>query len=155
MVLVGIASDDTDTDLQYIANKILSLRVFDDPPGNSMWKRSVKDIQGDILCVSQFTLLAKTTKGNKPDFHLAMGAENSKQMYSSLLSRLGELYDPDKIKDGKFGAMMNVSLTNEGPVTIIVDSRKPGNDKSSNGEVQATVAPPTAESPASEVHVPN
>lgn len=96
-----------------------------------MWKQSVKDISGDILCVSQFTLLANTTKGSKPDFHRAMGAETSRTMYASFLERLGALYSPERIKgmqswlcscqtvlnfitlDGRFGAMMNVSLTNE------------------------------------------
>jgi len=89
-----------------------------------MWKRSVKDIDGEVLCVSQFTLLASTQKGNKPDFHRAMGAESSKEMYATFLERMGQLYSPDKIKDGRFGAMMNVSLTNEGPVTLTLDSRK-------------------------------
>lgn len=99
----------------------LSLRLFDDQSGSSMWKRSVKDIQGEVLCVSQFTLLAKTTKGNKPDFHLAMvccsldlcvawvcwgkickkSSQQSEQMYGSLLSRLATLYYPDKIKGEK------------------------------------------------------
>ncbi|KAL0059029.1 D-tyrosyl-tRNA(Tyr) deacylase [Marasmius tenuissimus] len=121
--------------------KNLSLRVFDDE--GKMWKRSVKDIDGEVLCVSQFTLLANTTKGNKPDFHRAMGAETSKDLYSSFLEKMKELYQPEKImgacalpssgvrilmlvhtKDGKFGAMMNVSLTNEGPVTFTIDSRK-------------------------------
>lgn len=96
----------------------------------------MKDIAGDVLCVSQFTLLANTTKGNKPDFHRAMGSAPSKEMYAAFLTRIGELYRPEKIKDGKFGAMMNVSLTNEGPVTFTLDSRKfeyvqPANDKAS------------------------
>jgi len=118
-------SDDTESDMRHIANKILSLRVFSDPSDPSfMWKKNIKDINGEILCVSQFTLLANTTKGNKPDFHRAMGGEQSRQMYSSLLDLLGKSYGSDKIKDGKFGAMMDVSLTNEGPVTFTLDSRK-------------------------------
>ncbi|KAL5532844.1 DTD1 [Sanghuangporus sanghuang] len=125
MVLVGIGVDDTEADMQQIANKIVSLRVFNDTDNSSlMWKKSVKDINGEILCVSQFTLMANTTKGNKPDFHRAMGGDQSRQLYGSLLERLGALYSPDKIKDGKFGAMMHVSLTNEGPVTFTIDSRK-------------------------------
>ncbi|KAJ8092781.1 D-tyrosyl-tRNA(Tyr) deacylase [Marasmius tenuissimus] len=122
MVLVGIGKDDTMADANIIINKILSLRVFDDE--GKMWKRSVKDIDGEVLCVSQFTLLANTTKGNKPDFHRAMGAETSKDLYSSFLEKMKESYKPEKIMDGKFGAMMNVSLTNEGPVTFTIDSRK-------------------------------
>ncbi|KAI0797448.1 D-Tyr tRNAtyr deacylase-like domain-containing protein [Abortiporus biennis] len=123
MVLVGVGTDDNASDVETLSNKILNLRVFSDDSG-SMWKRSVKDIQGDILCVSQFTLLANTTKGNKPDFHRAMASEASRHLYSSFLDRIGSLYDSAKIKDGRFGAMMNVSLTNEGPVTFTLDSRK-------------------------------
>ncbi|KAF5389006.1 hypothetical protein D9757_005100 [Collybiopsis confluens] len=89
-----------------------------------MWKASVKDIDGDILCVSQFTLQANTTKGNKPDFHRAMSAEQSSKMYSTFLEQIRQSYKSDKIRDGRFGAMMSVSLTNEGPVTFTLDSRK-------------------------------
>ncbi|GLB34603.1 putative deacylase [Lyophyllum shimeji] len=89
-----------------------------------MWKASVKDIDGEILCVSQFTLMANTTKGNKPDFHRAMSTEPSRELYATFLEELGKAYKAEKIKDGRFGAMMNVSLTNEGPVTFTLDSRK-------------------------------
>ncbi|KAF9014118.1 D-Tyr tRNAtyr deacylase-like domain-containing protein [Cyathus striatus] len=125
MVLVGIGADDTDADVVTICNKVLSLRVFSDPANpEKMWRVSVKDIDGDILCVSQFTLLANTTKGNKPDFHRAMATEPSRELYLSFLEKLKHLYQPDKIQDGRFGAMMNISLTNEGPVTFTIDSRK-------------------------------
>ncbi|KAF8582299.1 D-tyrosyl-tRNA deacylase [Ramaria rubella] len=123
VVFLGIANDDTQVDSEYIANKILSLRIFDDAEG-AMWRQSVKDIAGDVLCVSQFTLLANAAKGNKPDFHRAMGSAQSKEMYGAFLNRMRELYHPDNIADGKFGAMMSVSLTNEGPVTLTLDSRK-------------------------------
>ncbi|KAG6908577.1 hypothetical protein DXG01_004063 [Tephrocybe rancida] len=78
-----------------------------------MWKASVKEIDGEILCVSQFTLMANTTKGNKPDFHRAMSTEPSRELYATFLEKLGQAYKPNKIQDGRFGAMMNVSLTNE------------------------------------------
>ncbi|EGO21241.1 hypothetical protein SERLADRAFT_452373 [Serpula lacrymans var. lacrymans S7.9] len=123
MVLVGIGTDDTLTDVETLSNKILSLRVFSDA-NSAMWKASVKDIQGEILCVSQFTLMANTTKGNKPDFHRAMSTDLSRQLYSTFLERMRQRYVPDKIKDGQFGAMMDVSLTNEGPITFTLDSRK-------------------------------
>jgi len=123
VVLLGIGTDDTPADSECMANKILSLRVFDDAAG-AMWRQSVKDIAGDVLCVSQFTLLANTVKGSKPDFHRAMASVPSKEMYAAFFARMGQLYDPGKIKDGKFGAMMSVSLTNEGPVTFTLDSRK-------------------------------
>ncbi|KAI9437116.1 D-Tyr tRNAtyr deacylase-like domain-containing protein [Russula earlei] len=123
MVLVGIGVDDNSADIENLAKKILSLRVFSNPSGD-MWKANVKDIQGEILCVSQFTLMANTSKGNKPDFHRAMSADQSRTMYTSFLQFMGTQYSPEKIKDGKFGAKMNVSLTNEGPVTFTLDSRK-------------------------------
>ncbi|KAI0005921.1 D-Tyr tRNAtyr deacylase-like domain-containing protein [Russula compacta] len=123
MVLVGIGVDDNASDTENLAKKILTLRVFSDASGD-MWKANVKDIQGEILCVSQFTLMGNTSKGNKPDFHRAMSADQSRTMYASFLQILGAQYSPEKIKaDGKFGAMMNVSLINEGPVTFTLDSR--------------------------------
>ncbi|KAH9997605.1 D-Tyr tRNAtyr deacylase-like domain-containing protein, partial [Russula vinacea] len=123
MVLVGIGVDDNAADVENLAKKILSLKVFSNSSGD-MWKANVKDIQGEILCVSQFTLMANTSKGNKPDFHRAMPADQSRATYASFLQFMGIQYSPGKIKDGKFGAMMNVSLTNEGPVTFTLDSRK-------------------------------
>ncbi|EKM55254.1 uncharacterized protein PHACADRAFT_161202 [Phanerochaete carnosa HHB-10118-sp] len=123
MVLVGIGTDDTTADIATLINKILSLKVFEDASGR-MWKSNVKDINGEVLCVSQFTLLANTSKGNKPDFHRAMSSESSREMYASFLDRMRSLYKPEKIQDGRFGAMMNVTLTNEGPVTFTLDSRK-------------------------------
>ncbi|QRV72782.1 D-tyrosyl-tRNA(Tyr) deacylase [Ceratobasidium sp. AG-Ba] len=144
MCLIGIGDDDTAKDSEYIANKILSLKIFDDASTGAMWKQSVKDIQGEMLCVSQFTLMAKTVKGAKPDFHKAclsnvwlfqyssrirqcrskQNGELSRPMYANFLELLAKGYDPARIKDGQFGAMMSVSLTNEGPVTITIDSRK-------------------------------
>ncbi|KAJ3332190.1 D-tyrosyl-tRNA(Tyr) deacylase [Blyttiomyces sp. JEL0837] len=93
------------------------------------WAANVKDLQYEVLSVSQFTLYAQTSKGSKPDFHLAMKSAESRDFYASFLEKLRQgLGDGDKVKDGEFGAMMDVSLTNDGPVTIIVDSvqqRKP------------------------------
>ncbi|TFK72759.1 D-tyrosyl-tRNA deacylase [Pluteus cervinus] len=141
MVLVGIGSDDNATDISNLANKILSLRVFADPENpEKLWRTNVKDIDGDILCVSQFTLFANTTKGNKPDFHQAMASGTSREMYSTFLDKIRQLYKPEKIKDGVFGAMMSVSLTNEGPVTFTLDTRKfeyvdtPGGGRSSENK---------------------
>ncbi|KAH8827297.1 D-Tyr tRNAtyr deacylase-like domain-containing protein [Flagelloscypha sp. PMI_526] len=122
MVLVGIGSDDTISDMDVIANKILSLRIFDDNEGK-MWKKNIVDIDGDILCVSQFTLMANTTK-NKPDFHRAMASQSSKEMYAEFLEKMRNQYKSEKIQDGRFGAMMNVTLTNDGPVTFTLDSKE-------------------------------
>ncbi|KAG2103944.1 D-Tyr tRNAtyr deacylase-like domain-containing protein [Suillus cothurnatus] len=122
MVLVGIGTDDTLADVETLTNKILNIRVFD--ANGTMWKSSVKDIAGEVLCVSQFTLMANTTKGNKPDFHRAMSSNASRELYTTFLEKMRRLYVPDRIQDGQFGAMMNVSLTNEGPVTLTLDTRK-------------------------------
>ncbi|KAJ1035075.1 hypothetical protein NDA18_000676 [Ustilago nuda] len=90
--------------------------------GGKPWKRSVIELGGEVLCVSQFTLFARTVKGTKPDFHRAMGGDNAKIIYETLLKKLGDSYAADKIKDGAFGEMMDVSLTNDGPVTILLDT---------------------------------
>lgn len=82
--------------------------------GGKPWKRSVIELGGEVLCVSQFTLFARTVKGTKPDFHRAMGGDNAKIIYETLLKKLGDSYAADKIKDGAFGEMMDVSLTNDG-----------------------------------------
>ncbi|KAJ7137860.1 D-tyrosyl-tRNA deacylase [Mycena epipterygia] len=125
MVLIGIGRDDTESDVSTLTNKLLSLRVFSDPMDSTkMWKTNIKDVDGDILCVSQFTLMAETKKGSKPDFHNAMTAEQSRILYNTFLETLRRSYKPDKVQDGRFGAMMNVSLTNEGPVTFTLDSRR-------------------------------
>ncbi|KAI0647446.1 D-tyrosyl-tRNA deacylase [Trametes meyenii] len=123
MVLVGIGRDDNAADLETLTKQILSLKVFSDETSGAMWKKNVQDIDGEVLCVSQFTLFASTPKG-KPDFHRAMASGPSRDLYGSFLKRIGELYRPEKIKDGQFGAMMDVRLTNEGPVTFTLDSRK-------------------------------
>ncbi|CAM0135258.1 D-tyrosyl-tRNA(Tyr) deacylase [Umbelopsis sp. WA50703] len=121
-VLVGIGVDDNEADIAYMVRKILSLRVFDD--GHVMWKKSVQDLDYELLCVSQFTLFAKTTKGSKPDFHASMKTAEANEMYSKFMQQLGKAYKPEKIKDGVFGAMMMVDIVNDGPVTIELDSRK-------------------------------
>lgn len=90
--------------------------------GGKPWKRSVIELGGEVLCVSQFTLFARTVKGTKPDFHRAMGGNDARVIYEALLKKLGDSYSHDKIKDGAFGEMMDVSLTNDGPVTILLDT---------------------------------
>ncbi|KIY67564.1 hypothetical protein CYLTODRAFT_375909, partial [Cylindrobasidium torrendii FP15055 ss-10] len=124
MVLVGIGSDDTIPDASNIVKKILGIKAFNDlNEPQKMWKSNVRDVDGEILCVSQFTLLANTTK-DKPDFHQAMPTQSAKEFYAQFLNMLGAAYKPEKIQDGEFGAMMSVALANEGPVTFTVDSRK-------------------------------
>ncbi|CAO1625853.1 unnamed protein product [Parajaminaea phylloscopi] len=92
--------------------------------GGQPWKSSVVEFEGEILCISQFTLHARTVKGTKPDFHRAMNGTEAKGIYDAFLKRLGEVYRPERIRDGAFGEMMSVSLTNDGPVTLIVDTKE-------------------------------
>ncbi|KAJ2962014.1 hypothetical protein NQZ79_g2715 [Umbelopsis isabellina] len=109
-VLVGIGVDDNEADIDYMVRKILTLRVFDD--GQIMWKKSVQDLDFELLC------------GSKPDFHASMKTAEANEMYTKFLQKLGKAYKPEKIKDGVFGAMMMVDIVNDGPVTIELDSRK-------------------------------
>ncbi|CAF0878605.1 unnamed protein product [Adineta steineri] len=121
-VLIGIANDDEQTDIDYIVKKLLAIRLWSSIDGSKNWVRNVVESDYSLLCVSQFTLHA-TLKGTKPDFHLSMSGEQSKILYEKLLNQLKQSYKSDKIFDGQFGAMMNVNIENDGPVTIILDSR--------------------------------
>ncbi|XP_066910210.1 D-aminoacyl-tRNA deacylase 1-like [Clytia hemisphaerica] len=123
-VLIGISRDDKPKDVEYIVRKILNLRLFDDDEGRR-WKKSVKDSNLEILCVSQFTLYS-ILKGNKLDFHLAMGPDDSKGFYENFLEELKKNYKSDLIKDGVFGAYMNVHIENDGPITVQLDSNRGG-----------------------------
>ncbi|XP_067901854.1 D-aminoacyl-tRNA deacylase 1 [Heterodontus francisci] len=119
-VLLGISVEDTQKDMEYMVRKILNLRLFEDENGKH-WCKSVMDKQYEILVVSQFTLQC-ILKGNKPDFHLAMGAEQSETFYNGLLQNIRKAYKPELVKDGKFGAYMQVHIQNDGPVTIELES---------------------------------
>ncbi|XP_076236791.1 D-aminoacyl-tRNA deacylase isoform X1 [Calliopsis andreniformis] len=119
-VLVGIKKDDSLEDMNYIVRKILNTKIFDGD-NDKRWGASVKDKEYEILCVSQFTLY-HNLKGNKLDFHRAMPAQSSELFYNTFLAELGKNYKPELIKDGKFGAMMEVNIQNSGPVTIEIES---------------------------------
>ncbi|KAM4584836.1 D-aminoacyl-tRNA deacylase 1 [Odontesthes bonariensis] len=119
-VLLGISVNDTQRDAEYIVRKILNLRLFGDDDGRA-WSRSVMDMDFEVLCVSQFTLQC-ILKANKPDFHSAMPAESAQPFYDSLLETMRSSYKPELIKDGKFGAYMQVHIQNDGPVTIELTS---------------------------------
>ncbi len=120
LILVGIQADDTDEDIGWLAGKISNLRIFDDE--NGVMNLSVKEINGDILAVSQFTLMARTKKGNRPSYIDAARPEISVPLYEKFVEALSEEMQKD-IKTGIFGANMQVSLTNDGPVTILMDSK--------------------------------
>jgi len=120
LVLLGIANDDEIEDINWLINKILNLRIFDDEQG--VMNLSVKDVDGELMVVSQFTLYASTKKGNRPSYIKAARPEISIPLYTKFVeeleSKLGK-----KIKTGEFGANMQVELLNDGPVTIIIDTK--------------------------------
>ncbi|OLN85579.1 D-tyrosyl-tRNA(Tyr) deacylase 1 [Colletotrichum chlorophyti] len=116
LVLAAVAPGDTEKDAEALATKVLKLKMWDDEAGGR-WKKTVQDIDGEVLCVSQFTLFAKIVK-NKPDFRLSAPADDAKKFYHYFLEKIKDGYAVDKIKDGRFQAMMAVSSTNDGPVTF-------------------------------------
>lgn len=119
-VLVGVENGDTDDDVKWLASKVVGLRIFDDE--NGVMNRSVLDVKGEILAVSQFTLTASTKKGNRPSYIRAAGHELAIPLYEKFCDLLGvSLGHP--VQKGVFGADMKCSLVNDGPVTIIIDSR--------------------------------
>lgn len=120
LVLVGIEDADTDEDIKWLTNKIVNLRIFDDE--NKVPNISVKDLGGDILIVSQFTLQASTKKGNRPSYIKASKAEIAISLYEKLIVQLQSDFNK-KIFTGEFGADMKVELINDGPVTIWIDTK--------------------------------
>ncbi|MCR8558025.1 D-tyrosyl-tRNA(Tyr) deacylase [Mucilaginibacter sp. BJC16-A38] len=124
LVLLGIEDADTDDDLQWLAQKISVLRVFGDE--NGLMNKALADINGDILLISQFTLFAQTKKGNRPSFIRAARPEKAIPMYEQMIKTL-ETLTSKKIETGIFGADMKISLLNDGPVTIIMDTRDKDN----------------------------
>ncbi len=119
-VLVGIKDDDTWKDAEYILNKIVGLRIFEDE--NEKLNLSVDDIGGEIHLISQFTLYGDTRKGRRPSFVSAMRPDEANEMYLKMRDALQE--SGFKVKIGKFGAHMMMDIVNDGPVTILIDSRR-------------------------------
>ncbi|KAL9054142.1 MAG: hypothetical protein Q9162_004325 [Coniocarpon cinnabarinum] len=124
LVLAAVGKDDTRREAEALASKVLKLKLWPDDEGGT-WKRSVTDISGEVLCVSQFTLYAVTKKGNKPDFHRSAGGEQARQLYDFFLQKTQEGYRHDRVKDGVFAAMMDVALVNDGPVTVELNADPP------------------------------
>ena len=120
LVLVGVENDDTENDMKWLVTKTAGLRIFDDE--NGVMNRSVMDIGGEILAVSQFTLTASTRKGNRPSYIRAAGHDLAVPLYESYCRELSSVLGKP-VGRGIFGADMAVSLINDGPVTIIIDSR--------------------------------
>jgi D-tyrosyl-tRNA(Tyr) deacylase len=120
LVLVGFEENDVDEDLIWVSKKIMDLRIFADDDGKM--NRSIQDVHGEILLVSQFTLFASTKKGNRPSFIRSAKPEIAIPLYEEFINLLNSLM-PNRIKTGVFGADMQISLINDGPVTITIDSK--------------------------------
>ncbi len=120
VVLLGVARDDSEQDAAFIADRIIGLRVFADE--NGKMNLALKAVGGELLVISQFTLLADTSGGRRPSFIAAAAPDEARRLYEHFLSRCRNA--GVKVEQGEFGAMMEVELVNHGPVTIVLDSRK-------------------------------
>ena len=120
LVLLGIGHEDGEEDIDYLVKKTAALRIFNDADG--VMNRSVVDVGGEALVVSQFTLMASTKKGNRPSYIEAAGHEKAIPLYEAFCRRLGEAIGKP-VGTGEFGADMKVALVNDGPVTICIDSK--------------------------------
>ena len=119
LVFIGIENTDTKTDLEYIVKKTLNIRIFPDKKNNM--NLSVKDVNGEIMLVSQFTLCADTKKGRRPSFNNAAPPSKAKLLYKDIIRKFKETNL--NVKTGEFGANMNIEINNNGPVTIILNSK--------------------------------
>lgn len=122
LILLGVVPDDTESDLEWLVKKCSQMRIFNDDAG--VMNRSVMDVGGDVMVVSQFTLAASTKKGNRPSYIGAAGHDLAIPMYERFCQRMSEVIGRP-VGRGRFGADMQVGLVNDGPVTIIVDSKNP------------------------------
>jgi D-aminoacyl-tRNA deacylase len=121
LVLLGVGKDDTEADVQYVTGKIRDLRVFESDAGKPM-DRSVTDISGAVLVVSQFTLYGDVRKGRRPSFDDAAPPADARNLYEAVVRELRAAHVP--VSTGEFQAMMHVELVNDGPVTVLVDSKR-------------------------------
>ncbi|MCK4796748.1 MAG: D-tyrosyl-tRNA(Tyr) deacylase [Spirochaetes bacterium] len=122
LILLGISINDKKTDIDYIVNKIINLRVFKDNEGKL--NESIDSISGEMLIISQFTLLGDARKGRRPSYIEAAKGNDAELIYNNFVNKIKDWYYSDKIFTGIFGAMMEVALINDGPVTILLDSEK-------------------------------
>ncbi|HEY9081757.1 MAG TPA: D-aminoacyl-tRNA deacylase [Vicingaceae bacterium] len=120
LILLGVEENDQEEDITWLAKKVAQLRIFDD--NNNIPNLSVNDINGEVLLISQFTLMASTKKGNRPSFIMAAKPPKAIELYNDFIKVLTPLLQ-QSLKTGEFGAYMKVALVNEGPFTIIIDSK--------------------------------
>ena len=121
VILLGIKQDDNENDLIFLADKCSNLRIFEDD--NSKMNLSLKDVDGEVLIISQFTLYGDAQKGNRPSFIEAAKPEEAIPLYQKFIERMKKNLVEEKVKTGIFGAMMDIKLINYGPVTVIVESK--------------------------------
>jgi D-aminoacyl-tRNA deacylase len=121
VILVGIKNNDTEEDAMFVADKCTNLRIFGDD--KIKMNLALKDINGEVLVISQFTLYGETIKGNRPSFIEAAKPELAVPLYNIFIKRMKENLGEDKVKEGLFGEMMEVNIINVGPVTVIVESK--------------------------------
>lgn len=122
LVLLGVRKGDTETDALAVAEKCSSLRIFDDTEGKM--NLSVIDVQGEVMVVSQFTLYGDTRKGNRPSYSDAAGPELAESLYNRFIAEMKSRAGQNKVQSGVFKAMMKVELINDGPVTVLVESKE-------------------------------
>lgn len=120
LILLGVGTDDTGEDVEWLVKKIAALRIFDDDAG--VMNRSVVDVDGEVMVVSQFTLMASTKKGNRPSWIHAAAHKLAIPLYNTFCEEMGSAIGK-QVATGRFGANMQVSLTNDGPVTIVMDTK--------------------------------
>jgi D-tyrosyl-tRNA(Tyr) deacylase len=121
LIFVGIEDSDNETDIHWLCKKIVQLRIFDDV--NGVMNLSVQDVEGSILAISQFTLHAKTRKGNRPSYIRSARPDVAIPLYNSFINNLSKLMGKETLT-GEFGSMMKIESVNDGPVTIIIDSKE-------------------------------
>ncbi len=121
VVLLGVKDGDSETDVNFVADKCCNLRIFEDD--NGKMNLSLKDVEGEMLIISQFTLYGDARKGNRPSFSNAAQPKHAEELYQKFIDRTKENIGSEKVKTGIFAAMMEVKIVNDGPVTIMVTSK--------------------------------
>ncbi len=122
LILLGISGNDNKKDMDYIIDKIINLRIFNDE--NGKMNENIFSISGELLVVSQFTLYGDARKGRRPSYSKAANGNQAELIYEKFIEEIKMVYDPDRIKTGIFGEMMDIRILNDGPVTILLDSER-------------------------------